>query len=291
MGAGLRETAARRLHHVARRTGFEIYPHVAGGRAVPVLIRRLRPPAPLPASFQVAVEETTSFVGFSYRAVGWHPLVQTLEEYATDPDLTYEQSTLARVHERFQPATLQELLLDGVTVDLPPLHRLPALRSLFRYIWSVSPRDLRHPRVATGELRGHDYFGPVTRERGRRQFERLLRAYHSIRSNGFRPSGSHPIRGYFLADDDGRRRFVVGLGNHRVAVLRHLGAETFPASLQLTHPAVVHHRDLDLWTTRRGGVFAPETAEALFSRMLHEDGRAKACRLGLLAGSCTDRKA
>ena len=83
-----------------------------------------------------------------------------------------------------------------------------------------------------------------------------------------------------MADDE--YRFVVGTGNHRLAVLRVLGPARIPAALLDSHPAVIDRARIDSWSTDHGGPFAPGTAEVLFEKLMSESGRAKARHLGLV---------
>lgn len=271
---------ADKMRAVARSMGMDVYRHVAGGRRLPFLVRRLRaigPMRPATGSFLVPLDPSTSFVGFSYHPDGWNPHVKTLHEFIANDSLTYEQSSLYRLHQQFQPTTLQELFLGDMEVPAGPLHRLPVARELFRYIWCLSPKSIAGP---VRESRGHHYFGPLSKERGTHEFESLLRTYRSIRDRGFQPEAHGPVRGYFLADGD-EYRFVVGSGNHRLAVLRVLGFTEFEAHINASHPAVIHRDELAMWGTEVGGPFEPGTAERLFDALFHGDGDAKARSLGI----------
>jgi hypothetical protein len=231
-------------------------------------------------SFDVDIDVCTSFPGFSYRTGGWNPHVATLEEYLSSPDLTYEESTLCRLYNNFIPRTLQELFLEGESTPMRPLDELPAVRRLFRYIWAVNPAVIS--KVGKDEVgTGHNYFGPGTPQRGKAQFDRLIRAFKSIEAEGFRPEAYGPVKGYFLADDTSYR-FVVGSGNHRLAALKALGHTSVTVGLTRTHPAVIHRSHLDSWDIENGGPFAADTARALFEKLLNEDGLVKARNLGLV---------
>ena len=289
------------LHTVARRLGVDVYHHMAGGRRFPFRIWALpavgpvQPHAVLHGSllalgtvgvafgFEVDLDACTSFLGFSYSSTGWNPHVATLEEFRENPALTYEQSSLARLHQAYRPATLQDIFLEDVPEPMEPLSELPPSRPLFRYIWAVSPALIRKVGGDKPEKAGHHYFGPISEEKGRAQFDRLVATYRSIESEGFRPERYGPIMGYFIADDT-KYRFVVGSGNHRLAALKVLGHTKVPVQLTHTHPAVVHRDRLDTWTVEQGGPFQRDTAYALFDKLLNEDGFQKARNLGVVSG-------
>jgi hypothetical protein len=275
-----------RIRTLARRQGFDLYQHMAGGRLLPMSVQRLPILGPLervrpgaPPSFEVELEKCTSFVGFSYSNHGWNPHVATLREYIADRNLRYEDSSLHRVHAVFTPRTLQDLFIEDVDRPLAPLDSLPAVRPLFRYIWAINPSVIRNvgPNAVP---RGHHYFGPLTPEKGRAQFERLLATFHSVEREGYRPEVYGRPKGYFMVDGSSYR-FVVGSGNHRLAVLTVLGRVTVEVGLNTTHPAVIQRSRLDSWTKEAGGPFDQETAYALFDKLISEDGASKARNIGV----------
>lgn len=276
------------IHTALRGVGFDIYHHMAGGRVVPFRIRSIPSVGPLRrdsgrflGSFEVDIESCTSFPAFSYRNGGWNPHVATLEELIRDPSLRYEDSSLCRLHETFIPQTLQELFLEDEGAPMRPLCDLPALRRLFRYVWAINPALIRRGTAAEHEGTGHHYFGPMSPEKGQAQFERLLRTFRSIEKEGFHPDRYGPVKGYFLADESSYR-YVVGSGNHRLAALKVLGHRTVRVGLTTSHPAVVHRSQLASWTIEEGGPFEPETAYALFDKLMTEDGMDKARNLGVV---------
>lgn len=227
------------------------------------------------------IENCTTFVGFSYRSDGWNPHVATAHALLANPDLKYHESPLAHLYETFQPKTLQELFLEGAEEDFEPLCSLPTVRAAYRYVWALSPSRIR--AISTqAEPEGHHYFGPLTADNALNQFDRLRLVLESIQEQGFRPVEHGMIGGYFLANGDDYR-FVVGAGNHRLAVLRVLGHKTVPVSLLDSHPAVIDRSRIPTWSIDRGGPFQSGTAEALFEKLMTEDGLAKARKLGLAA--------
>lgn len=268
--------------------GLDLYTHMAGGGGIPLRAWPVDLVPPLtsgsmsiPATFEIEIENCTSFVGFSYRTGGWNPHVETVRELVADPTLSYENSTLARLYERFQPRTLQEIFIEDEPAPIKPLHSLPATRRLYRYVWALSPLRIRGVSTAA-QPEGHHYFGPQDTDGGLKQFNRLRAVLESIQTHGFDPAMFGTILGYFLTNGTDYR-FVVGSGNHRIAILKVLGGQnTVPASLNRSHPAVIPEARLDSWSTEAGGPFEPGTAQALFEKLFNEDGLRKARNLGLV---------
>ena len=281
----------RRVRRMMQRFAFDSYQHMAGGRLIPWRVRSIPPVSPLrpssrrmiPSSFEIDIDSCTSFAGFSYRTGGWNPHVATLGEFIADPSLRYEDSSLFRLYEAFMPETLQQLFLEDVEQPMRPLSWLPPLRDLFRYVWTLNPALIRSVGAAEPreELRGHHYFGPMSPERGRAQFERTLDVFRSIQKDGFLPDRYGPVGGYFLADESSYR-FVVSPGNHRLAVLKVLGHTSVRVGLRPGHPGVIHRSELASWTVEQGGPFEQLTAHTLFEKLMSEDGLNKARRIGVV---------
>lgn len=278
MGLGMR---AREL---SWRLGYEIHDHLEGGRRFPLRLRRIHPVGPLcrsgrpiPTRVKVDVERCTSFLGLAFSTEGWNPLVTTLRQFEANPDLSYDGSALARVHQRFLPQTLTDLFFPGSKAPYDPLDRLGVNRRYYRYIWKIS--SAMAANASFQKFSPNYSFGPIAPSRGQAEFERLIKTYRSVRDYGYQPKTYSYVTGYFIGDDT-NHRFVVGSGNHRVASLAVLGAERLEVELH-SHPASIHRDQLPLWTRAKGGAFSTSTAEALFNHFLHGDGNAIADQLQL----------
>ena len=235
----------------------------------------------LPHQFTVEMDTATSFIGFPYGSDGWNPLVRTLQEFSSDSSLRYEDSTLARLHRSFQPATLGEIFFgESMRGPAKELSKIGADRRFYRYIWMVDRELLRDAQRSEPKHSPNYYFGPHSVDSGRREFERLTSVFSSIRDRGFQPDVFGNVTGYFVADDS-RCRFVVGAGNHRVAALAALGVDRFPARLH-SHPAAIHRNQIRWWSHEHRGPYSMATAEALFDVQLRSSGTERAEELDLM---------
>jgi hypothetical protein len=238
-------------------------------------------------SFTVDLDRVTTPSGFSYHPQGWHPYRATLAEYLADPELNYERSTLCAYYRNFQPATVQEALLEDAPDPLPPLSNWPTLLYLFKHIWGLTPRRVERILARREVEKGpRQQFGPQPDEEGRQHVERLVAAYESLRRDGYRPDDfpDGHLTGYFLVRGDDYR-FVVFHGNHRLASMRELGIDRLRARFHPAHPPVVREDELERWTTARGGLLPPEVAARLFDKLFTERGDTKARNLGILEGA------
>jgi hypothetical protein len=257
------------------------------------LVRR-RLPASLPwgdvdpyiTPVRVPLERIVSRVGFSHARDGWHPFVEAIREYEADRALRFEDSTLARLYERYRPANVHEVLLDHLATPLEPFCDWPPVVNLVRWVWAHNrhsvARILRESDAA-GPDRAWTHYGPHTREYGERELARIVSTYESIRGGGFDAAAYEARRmdGYFLTRGE-EYRFVLLHGNHRVAALNVLGYEHVDVHARRFHPAVVDEGELQRWTVAGGGLYSGELVTNLFDMLFTETGRKKARRHGLV---------
>ncbi len=156
------------------------------------------------------VDATTIFA-CSFGDDGWHHIRQTLREYDVNPSLKPHESTLGLFLKNFQPISISNF------ASIPTESPLP----LFVYPWGTfntrSSSSNKDPATSR-------FCGPSSQDFINQEFTKTISLYLHIRANGYRPSTyphSH-IGGTWLIANDGRRRFVVMQGNHRMAILAHL---------------------------------------------------------------------
>jgi hypothetical protein len=236
-----------------------------------------------PTTFEVDLAKVTTPLGFSYAPEGWHPYRDTLAELLAEPDLPYEQTTLARFYDGFHPTTVQEAILEHIEEPLEPVGAWPPLLPLFKHLWSLTPRYVEQILANPKGVKGaRQQFGPHPAEFGNFQAQRLVTSFRSL-EKGYRPDDFPDgyLTGYFLVRG-GDYRFVVFHGNHRLAAFERLGIDRPLAVRHRGDPPVVDAAHLDRWVHGRYGVYPRRTAELLFEKLFTETGREKAERLGLL---------
>jgi hypothetical protein len=278
---------------VARRFGFAL---VGSGHAAELRHHRVHRVGPLPepfvrvvrthpAPFLIDLERTTTPCGFSYAADGWHPYAAALEEHLTDPALPYERSILHRYYHRFRPQNVQEVLLEDVSEPLPPLSTWPPVPKLFKHLWTLNPRRVEQilGRSTAWARNIKQHFGPQSAEQARAHLARIVAVHDSLRERGYRPD-AYPdgtVTGYFL-ESDGDYRFMVVLGNHRLAAFRAAGVDRLVARLHPGHPPVINAARLEHWSRRSGRVLPLSVARRVFGKLFTETGTEKARTLGIL---------
>lgn len=213
--------------------------------------------------------------GMTYAPTGPHPFVQTLHAYRNDRTLSYEDSPLKRFYDRFQPASILELLYPPDVVERYRHARLAEFSTTS--FQPFLPWDSGAVR-ATGEKglgakHGHQGFGPVSEEKGRLEFERLQSTFESIERHGYRPRSGPDgeIRGYFLTDGP-RARFVVRAGQHRVASLAALEHDVARVAFLPRFTRAIDAATIPQWPLVRRGIFSEELARTFVDLQLTTDG-------------------
>lgn len=267
------------------RRGWKIMDYKFHSRALP---RQINPEGgdPYFTPFNVEISSISTRVGFSFCEPGWHPFVQTLKEYSENRNISYQQSTLANVFNRFNPKNLQEVLLDKVDLNLKPICDWPADNFLLSRIWELNEVSLKRYEFRKDSklpAAGWIYYGPHDNHYGEKELQRLKEVYDSIRENGYLPDSSAPqeVNGYFLKNGN-QLRFILLHGNHRVSALKALGYSKVKVVIRKGHPAVVDRQDLKNWATECGGLYPQGLLELIFDSLFYGSGLEKAGRLGLL---------
>ena len=105
-------------------------------------------------------------------------------------------------------------------------------------------------------------------------YKRQIRLYATMRVHGYQPMRfpNSYIGGTWLEAQDGRRRFVVMQGNHRIAVLAHLQVDkidvrTIPQALSYVSESAIRQ-----WPLVANGRCSVEHARRVFNLFFSENG-------------------
>ncbi len=114
------------------------------------------------------------------------------------------------------------------------------------------------------------------------EFERVKTLYSQMKENGYKPT-TFPnsfIGGTWLIRSNGQRRFVVLQGNHRMAILAHLGYTKVAVRTLPGYIPMIQEKDIKKWPLVRLG-FCPEShASDVFNLFFEVAGFHIAKRLG-----------
>jgi hypothetical protein len=214
-------------------------------------------------------DDCRSIFGASFGRDGWHHLRKTLEEYDANSRADYRDTSLFAYLTGFCPSSICDL------VDWPPDEpRFP----LFVYPWgtfrSGETRSSKTPATSR-------FCGPSSAEFVADEFARTIRLYHAMRETGYRPWGfGHTfIGGTVLQRANGERRFVVLQGNHRLAVLAHLGVDPIRVRDVPGYLRVVREQDAGKWPLVADGTCRLASALRIFHFYFESTGHHIAARL------------
>ena len=249
-------------------------------------------------AYPVPVEELTWDNGFSMRTDGWNPYLRTVRDYLNGDCESYERSALQRFYRFFQPETAADYLCP----DLPeggPLATTDA--AAYIHPWSLrSPRqrlderrrqNREEERLAAGfsglgtaaprggQPAGVNRMGPVSPEKGRIEFNRLVKLADSINTRGYDRTMDLDIEAAAVRRG-GEMRYVIVSGYHRAAVLAALGRKHIPVLLkprQILDEALLMNAP-----ALRRGFWNSEELAIYLDYLFRETGAARAEKLGLL---------
>jgi hypothetical protein len=210
----------------------------------------------------VSIDNATTLFGCSFGRAGWHHLRQTLKEYDRNPQIAVEATTLWRFLTHFQPTSIS--VLAGVTGEAP----LP----LFTFPWGTF---VRGEITSSKNALASRFCGPSTAQFIVEEFHRTLELYREMAVHGYRPTefpNSH-ISGSWLERANGERRFVVLQGNHRMAILAHLGVDQVEVRVMPGRLPLVQETGAASWPHVTSGRISEEHARRIFNFYFTENGR------------------
>ncbi len=231
------------------------------------------------------IEDLIGISAFTYGKDGWHYYSAVIRELEENPNLLYEESSLKRFYDRFQPKNRLEQWLDDCGEELYPLSRgwpnLPwyDMDKQQRLI----PKTYSNPRRK--ERGGNQHWGPNSDRFGREELARIKAAYEMMKT-GYLPK-VYPdgfIKGYLLKRGE-KVRLLVTEGQHRIAALDCLGYREINCLLDpnaQTATAIVDISEVSSWPLVKSGLYSREVAEKVFNAYMDADGNNKAKRLGLI---------
>lgn len=210
----------------------------------------------------VAPAEASTIFGCSFGSPGWHHLRETLKEYDSNPRIRYSDTSLYRFLTHFQPPSICDLLPQPA-VESP----LP----LFLYPWGT----FRQGELVSAKNPWMSRFcGPSSEKFISDEFDRTIQLYHEVRRVGYRPwqFGNTFIGGTFLRSSDGASRFVVLQGNHRMAILAHLGEQRVAVRNISGYLSEVREHDCLRWPLVANNQCSKDYALRIFRLFFTENG-------------------
>lgn len=162
--------------------------------------------------YDISPRDAVNIFGVGFAENGPHFMVKHLKQRNLLSDESCNYSYLRQYHNSFQPHDTNEALGLQLAAQIP----------LFVYPWGVfgSGAISTNKKAKTSRFCGPSDESFITKE-----IQALDRLLNNVSKEGYNPTKfPHSyIQGVWLTSANGERRFVVLQGNHRMAILAHLG--------------------------------------------------------------------
>ncbi|MHC4677071.1 MAG: hypothetical protein ACYTEK_00075 [Planctomycetota bacterium] len=227
---------------------------------------------------EVPIDICTNPMGFSFAPNGWNYLIEQLKRFDDSPDAEVKDSVLYRFHQSYRPEGMSDLPVSaGIEVAFKP--------GLSIYPWGSF--DMEKSKSGGKARNAHDtrFYGPSSFTLIEKDLSNLLNLYEYMKRYGYRPWHFRNafIGGVFLERTNGQRKFVILQGNHRTAILAHLGQEKILTRYLKGHYRCIREQDINEWFYVKSGECSIEDAVAYISSFFKLDGTERAKAMGFLA--------
>ena len=189
--------------------------------------------------------------------------------------LTVEDSILYKFHRLYQPKDMSDLPFSaGADIGFKP--------GLSIYPWGSFNAKENEAHVRIKNAYTSRFYGPSSIELIKKDFNNLKKLYEYIKVHGYRPwhFKNAFIGGVFLEKKDGQRKFVVLQGNHRTAIMAHLGYERIQTRYLKGYYKCIHEKDMENWLYVKSGDCTEEDAKAYFDSLFKLNGHERAKKMG-----------
>ncbi len=216
---------------------------------------------------EVPLEICTNLMGFSFAASGWNYLIEQLKQFDTNWDVKVKDSVLYRFHQSYQPKNMSELAYScGNEVDFSP--------ELSIYPWGSFNIEKSNKGGVAKDPYQTRFYGPSSLALIEKDLENLRSLYDYMKVHGYRPwyFRNAFIGGVFLERENGEKKYVVLQGNHRTAIMAHLGYKTMLVRHLAGYYKYISQRDIHNWYYVKSGDCSLADALTYFDCLFNLDG-------------------
>lgn len=239
--------------------------------------------------FEVDTDITFTPNQFFFAKSNWHYHTKMVEKIVNHFNVRYKGSLLEDFYLKYQPKTLNDFYFTTkIYEDLDESDLDILNQDITKYKqnspWSdvrlLEKMDQKHEH-GLERFHGIQSFGPVTKEKGELELNRLKSTYKSIYENGYQPDRFEgQIKGYFLKHNN-NYRFMITNGIHRTAILAALNFEQVPVMFEPNFPRVIDFNDIKNFPQVRNKVFSVNLTQKIFLSYFEDKGIKKAKKLNL----------
>lgn len=207
---------------------------------------------------KIDIENMSTIFGCSLSDNGWHHIVKTLEEYDKNPYIKVEETTMWLYLKNFTPYNINSCIKKKLNNKL----------KLFQYPWGW---------INTNAINKDPYesrfCGPSNEEFIQKEFYNTIKLYDIIKKQGYKPLTfpNNFVSGTLLIKKNREKKFIVLQGNHRVAILAHLGLKKIDVRT-LKGVRKVNEKDLKKWPNVINGLCSEKEAKEIFDYFFYNKG-------------------
>jgi len=220
---------------------------------------------------EVPLEICTNPMGFSFAQDGWHYLIEQLKQFDTNWDVKVKDSVLYRFHQNYQPEDMSDLAVSaGIEASFRP--------GLSVYPWGSFNIEKSNKGGLVKDPYRTRFYGPSTFELIEKDFLNLKSMYGYFKKHGYRPwyFRNAFIGGTFLERENGEKKYVVLQGNHRTAILAHLGHKKILTRYLKGYYRSINEKDIENWYYVKSGDCSLADAQAYFDCLFSLNGTERA---------------
>tara|TARA_B100002052_G_scaffold298289_1_gene331336 strand:- start:925 stop:1659 length:735 start_codon:yes stop_codon:yes gene_type:complete len=208
-----------------------------------------------------SLDESCTIFASGFGDSGWHHIRKTLEEYDENPSIKPKETTIWNFLKNFQPLSINKLASVELENDF----------DLFDYPWGSCSQLVLPNEKSVLQSR---FCGPSKIDFINKEFYRTINLYKKIMNEGYNPN-TYPHRhvtGTWLISDTGEKRFIVMSGNHRTAILAHLGYKKIKVRTSSSSIRLVNESDINTWKYVKSKFCKVGDAKQIFDFFFENNG-------------------
>ncbi len=220
---------------------------------------------------EIPLEICTNPMGFSFAPDGWNYLIEQLKQLDMNWDVKVKDSVLYRFHQSYQPKDMSELARScGCEVDFSP--------GLSIYPWGSFNIERSHKGGVVKDPYQTRFYGPSTFSLVEEDLDNLRKLYGYMKIHGYRPwyFRNAFVGGTFLEKENGEKKYVVLQGNHRTAIMAHLGYKTMQARYLSGYFRRICEKEMNRWFYVKSGQCSLTDAKIYFNAFFELNGKKRA---------------
>jgi len=192
---------------------------------------------------------------------GWNHIIETLKEYDNNPNIDYKDTSLYDFLKYFKPESISDLTNNHYENKI----------EMFYFPWGSPYKKSNLKRKIILQSR---FCGPSTDEFIKKEFDDIIYLYKKLKHEGYKPH-IYPnsfIIGTWLVSEDKESVFIVFGGNHRMAILSHIGLKKIKVRTHKMLIRKVYQSQLQSWPLVINNECSIEHAKNIFNFFFQKRG-------------------